>query len=203
MKKLLCINIILLLFSYSCTNTRKFTITYKEPSAKILTLKPIIVRSLNKSGNHVKSILINELKNNGYEIIQDIEITQNLTKPFRASQISPTKDFSEVFVSMELDHHTEHNILQTTKVRLSYCNNLVEENKCTHRPGLVRWQNTITRRSGKIYITILNAGEDPVEIVTAVAAESSGIIPKFTNVALSKSIRAAIRNEFKQYFLEP
>ena len=80
MKKLLCINIILLLFSYSCTNTRKFTITYKEPSAKILTLKPIIVRSLNTSGNHVKSILINELKNNGYEIIQDIEITQNLTK---------------------------------------------------------------------------------------------------------------------------
>ncbi|SVA51695.1 uncharacterized protein METZ01_LOCUS104549, partial [marine metagenome] len=189
-----------MLFSYSCSNTRKFTITYKEPSAKILTLKPIIVRSLNKSGNHVKSILINELKNNGYEIIQDIEITQNLTKPFRASQISPTKDFSEVFVSMELDHHTEHNILQTTKVRLSYCNNLVEKNKCTHRPGSVRWQNTITRRSGKIYITILNAGEDPVEIVTAVAAESSGIIPKFTNVALSKSIRAAIRNEFKQYF---
>jgi len=161
MKKLLCINIILLLFSYSCSNTRKFTITYKEPSAKILTLKPIIVRSLNKSGNHVKSILINELKNNGYEIIQDIEITQNLTKPFRASQISPTKDFSEVFVSMELDHHTEHNILQTTKVRLSYCNNLVEKNKCTHRPGSVRWQNTITRRSGKIYITILNAGKDP------------------------------------------
>ena len=201
MKKLLCINIILLLFSYSCSNTRKFTITYKEPSAKILTLKPIIVRSLNKSGNHVKSILINELKNNGYEIIQDIEITQNLTKPFRASQISPTKDFSEVFVSMELDHHTEHNILQTTKVRLSYCNNLVEKNKCTHRPGSVRWQNTITRRSGKIYITILNAGEDPVEIVTAVAAESSGIIPKFTNVALSKSIRAAIRNEFKPYFI--
>ena len=150
MKKLLCINIILLLFSYSCTNTRKFTIMYKEPSAKILTLKPIIVRSLNKSGNHVKSILINELKNNGYEIIQDIEITQNLTKPFRASQISPTKDFSEVFVSMELNHHTEHNILQTTKVRLSYCNNLVEENKCSHRPGLVRWRNTITRRSGKI-----------------------------------------------------
>ena len=200
MKKLLCINIILLLFSYSCSNTRKFTITYKEPSAKILTPKPIIVRSLNKSGNHVKSILINELKNNGYEIIQDVEITQNLTKPFRASQISPTKDFSEVFVSMELDHHTEHNISQTTKVRLSYCNNLVEKNKCTHRPGSVRWQNTITRRSGKIYITILNAGEDPVEIVTAVAAQSSGIIPKFTNVALSKSIRAAIRNEFKQYF---
>jgi len=34
-----------------------------------------------------------------------------------------------------------------------------------------------------------------------VAAESSGIIPKFTNVALSKSIRAAIRNEFKPYFI--
>ncbi len=56
------------------------------------------------------------------------------------------------------------------------------------------------RRRGKIYITILNAGEDPIEVESTVVAESSGIIPKFTNVALSKSIRAAIRNEFKQYF---
>ena len=68
MKQIFWINIILLLFCYSCTSTRKITIMYREAPANILTLKPIIVRTINNNANHAKSILLNELRRNGYEI---------------------------------------------------------------------------------------------------------------------------------------
>ena len=103
MKKLLWINIILLLFCYSCASTRSVTIYYREPSASKLTLKPIIVRTTNNNTSIAKSILLDELQKNGYEIIQDTESTKKLLKPFGVSQVVPTKDFTEILVSMELD----------------------------------------------------------------------------------------------------
>ena len=202
MKQIFWINIILLLFCYSCTSTRKITIMYREPPANILTLKPIIVRTMHNNANHAKCILLNELRRNGYEIIQDTEITQKLINPFGVSQVSPTKDFTEILVSIELDDYTEHSKLKSKKVRLSNCNNLLEKNKCTHRDGTIRQYNTTVKRNGKIRFTIINAGENPIIKESNFTSKNSAIIPSYTNRSLSKSIRHVILRKFSQYFMQ-
>ena len=150
MKQILWINISLLLFCYSCTNNKKFEIYYREAPAKILTLKPIIVRTNNNNANHAKSILLNELRRSGYEIIQDIDITKKLIKPFGVNQVNPSKDFTEILVSLELDDYTEYSKLKTTEVSLSNCKRLLKENNCTYRNGTIRQYNTTVNRNGKI-----------------------------------------------------
>ena len=201
MKKVLWINLILLIFFIGCSSTKKFTIKYNQKSQKILTKKPIIVKSLNKNGNHAKSIFIDELKSNGYEVIQDIQITENLIKPFGADQVVPTADFTEILVSMELDEYTENSNLQSANVKLSDCNYLLEKDQCTYRSGTKRQYNTIVKRNGKIHFTIKNAAEDSIIIIINVTSQASGIIPRYTNVSLSKSIRSAIKKKFSPYFI--
>ncbi len=175
---------------------------YRESPANILTLKPIIVRTINNNANHAKSILLNELRRNGYEIIQDISITQKLINPFGVSQVSPTKDFTEILVSIELDDYTEHSKLKSKKVRLSNCNNLLEKNKCTYRDGTLRQYNTTVKRNGKIRFTIINAGENPIIKESNFTSKNSAIIPSYTNGSLSKSIRRVILRKFSQYFMQ-
>ena len=200
MKKLLWINIILLLFCYSCASTRNVTIYYREPSASKLTLKPIIIRTTNNNTSLAKSILLDELQKNGYEIIQDTESTKKLLKPFGVSQVVPTNDFTEILVSMELDDHTESSKLQTSKVSLSSCNHLLEKNPCSTSYGTIRQYNTTVVRNGKIHFTINNAAKDSIIIAKNLTSSSSGILPVYTNVSLSQSIRGAISSEFSQYF---
>lgn len=130
MKNLLWINIILLLFCYGCSGKRSLDIYYREPPATKLTLKPILVRSNNNNTSHAKSILLKELKRNGYKIVQDTESTQKLLAPFEVSQVVPTEDFTEILVSMDLDNYTERSKVQTTKIKLESCNNLMEKDPC-------------------------------------------------------------------------
>ena len=202
MKQIFWINIILLLFCYSCSSTRNITIKYREKPVNILTLKPIIVRTINNNDNHAKSILLNELKRNGYEIIQDIAITQKLINPFGVSQVNPTKDFTEILVSLELDDYTEQSKLKTNTVRLSNCNNLLDKNRCTYRDGTIKHYNTTVNRNGKIRFTIINAGENPIIIERNITSDNSGIIPSYPNGSLSQSIRSAILRKFSQYFMK-
>ena len=202
MKQILWINIFLLLFCYSCTNNRKFEIYYREAPAKILTLKPIIVRTNNNNANHAKSILLNELRRSGYEIIQDIDITQKLIKPFGVNQVNPSKDFMEILVSLEFDDYTEHSKLKTTEVSLSNCNRLLKKNNCTYRNGTIRQYNTTVNRNGKIRFKIINAGETPTVLESNLTSKSTGIIPSYPNASLSKSIRNVILRKFHKYLMK-
>ena len=202
MKQILWINIFLLLFCCSCSSTKKFEIYYREAPAKILTLKPIIVRANDNNANHAKSILLNELRRSGYDIIQDIKITQRLIKPFGVSQVNPTKDFTEIFVSIELDEYTEHSKLETREVELSNCNRLLKENNCTYRKGTIKQYNTTVTRNGKIRFEIRNAGETPTILESNIASKSTGIIPTYPYGSLSISIRDLILREFQKYLTQ-
>jgi len=201
MKKLLWINIFLLLFYCGCRGKRSLDIYYREPPATKLTIKPIIVRTNNNNTSHAKSILLKELQRSGYEIIQDTESTQKLLHPFGVSQVVPTEDFTEILVSIDLDDYTEHSKMQTTKVRLASCNHLMEKDPCTYRDGTIRQINTIVNRNGKIHFTINNAAENPITIEKNLTTRSLGIIPVYTNDSLSQTIRDAISSEFSQYFI--
>ena len=90
-----------------------------------------------------------------------LKSTKKLLKPFGVSQVVPTKDFTEILVSMELDDHTESSKLQTSKVSLSSCNHLLEKNPCSTSYGTIRQYNTTVVRNGKIHFTINNAAKDP------------------------------------------
>ena len=61
MKKVLWINLILLIFFIGCSSTKKFTIKYNQKAQKILTKKPVIV---NKGGGNAELVD----KNSGYII---------------------------------------------------------------------------------------------------------------------------------------
>ena len=200
MKNLLWINIILLLFCYGCSGKRSFYIYYSEPPATKLTLKPIIVRSNNNNTSHAKSILLKELKRNGYKIVQDTESTQKLLDPFEVSQVVPTEDFTEILVSMDLDDYTERSKVLTIKIKLASCNYLMEKDPCTYRDGTIRQTNTTVNRNGKIHFIINNAAENPIVIEKNITSISTGIIPGYTNDSLSQTILDAISSEFSQYF---
>ena len=196
MKQVIWINIILLLFCYSCSSTRYLRIKYSDPPANILTLKPIIVRANNNNAIHAKSILLNELKRSGYEIIQDIDITKKLIKPFGVNQVNPTKDFTEILVSLELDDYTEQSKLETKKVSLSTCNYLLEKDRCYNRDGKARGYHTTSTINGKIRFTIINAGENPIIMERNITSENSGIIPSYPYASLHDSIRRSILRKF-------
>ena len=107
MKTVLSISILIIIFSFGCSNTKEFTISYTKKPEFILTSKPIIVRSSNTNGNHLKNLIINELKSNGYRVMQDIETTNYLLDLFGANQVIPLDDFTEILVSMELGSNDE------------------------------------------------------------------------------------------------
>jgi hypothetical protein len=199
MTQIYWINIILLIFCFSCTSTRKISIMYREPPSNILTIKPIIVRTMNNNANHAKSILINELRSSGYEIIQDTDVTQKLINPFGVSQVTPTKDYTEILVSIELDDYTEDSRVKKIKVRLSNCNKLLKENQCTYRDSTKSQYNTTINRNGKIRFTIMNGGENPIIKESKFTAKNSGIIPSYPNGSLSQKIKNAISRKFFRY----
>ena len=65
----------------------------------------------------------------------------------------------------------------------------------------IRQYNTTVVRNGKIHFTINNAAKDSIIIAKNLSSSSSGILPVYTNVSLSKSIRSAIKKKFSPYFI--
>lgn len=202
MKTVLSISILMIIFSFGCSNTKEFTISYTNKPEKILTSKPIIVRSSNINGNHLKNLIINELQSNGYRVMQDIENTNYLLDLFGANQIVPTDDFTEILVSLELGSNDETSIDVSKNVKLAYCDYNRDKDQCTYSDGTVKHKVTSIKRTGKASIIINNAGKEPVKILFNVTAFSSGILPSYTNVAMSNRIREKVRGKLKKYFLK-
>ena len=202
MKTVLSISILIIIFSFGCSNTKEFTISYTKKPEFILTSKPIIVRSSNTNGNHLKNLIINELKSNGYRVMQDIETTNYLLDLFGANQVIPLDDFTEILVSMELGSNDETSKDVSKNVKLAYCDYNRQKDICTYSDGTVKHKVTSIKRTGKASIIINNAGKEPVKILFNVTAFASGILPSYTNVAMSNRIQEKVRGKLKKYFLK-
>ena len=195
-----CLIVLILIFGCSSLSSQKnFTITYFTPSSKVLTNKPILVTSSDRDGYHLKNILTELLMNNGYDVIQDVNSTGKLIAPFGIDQAIPTKDFTAITVSLELEKSNETSRPASKKVTLNRCNYLLEKNPCSSRPGTVRVYQTTISRKGQAKIEIKDSGKKTIVVEFPVSAQTTGILPSYTNIQLSQVTQNILRNKFAPY----
>ena len=132
--------------------------------------------------------------------MQEIETTNYLLDLFGANQVIPLDDFTEIVVSMELGSNDETSKDVSKNVKLAYCDYNRQKDICTYSDGTVKHKVTSIKRTGKASIIINNAGKEPVKILFNVTAFASGILPSYTNVAMSNRIQEKVRGKLKKYF---
>ena len=201
MKKVRCkawyLVVSILIFGCSSFSSKKtFTITYFTPPKKNLTTKPILVSNSTGDGYHLKNILTELLMNSGYEVIQDVNSTGKLIAPFGIDQAVPTKDVTEITVSLELEKTNETSRKISEKITLTSCNYLRDKNPCSSRSGIVRSFQTTLSKKGQAKIRIEDSGKETITIEFPINVKTTGLLPGGMNIHLTQAIQNILRKTF-------